>query len=90
MSETKLTYVGHFDEVEVDGLGVVVRGVPFACSAELAGQAPVDEVTDDDGNVVTEADLGSGLLAQVDNFRPATPTEIKKAAKAAASEGDSK
>jgi len=36
----QVTYIGPFDAVELDGVGVVTNGVPFDVSAEVAGSAP--------------------------------------------------
>ena len=74
-------YVGHHAEVEVDGYGLAVPGVPVDVPDYLAGRAPSGHRTDDD------FDPGEGLLAQPVNWR--TPTaKAKAAAKADAKAAD--
>ena len=61
----KLAYIGPFDDVEVvtrDVSFVARKGEPIDVADEIAGTAPSGD------------DPGSGLLAQVDNWKPASKT----------------
>lgn len=69
MDTVSLTYVGTCaGGVEIPDVGHVPHGATFACPSELAGKAPSDD------------DSGSGLLAQVDNFKLARKASTKEGA----------
>lgn len=81
----EVEYVGPHDEVEVDGFGVVARGKAVEVPPELAGHPPHGHRADED------YDPGSGLLAQVDNWRrPRRKVAGAKPAKKAASSRQAK
>lgn len=58
-----IEYVGHHDEVEIDGYGLVKPGEPVDVPDALAGRAPVGHRADKD------FDPGEGLLAQPANWQ---------------------
>ena len=66
---TKLKYVGPFDEVEVPD-GYVVRRVKNGEAVEFFDAATVGEAPSGD-------DLGSGLLAQTENWQRVDATNKK-------------
>jgi len=79
----KLVYTGPFEAVEIPtGTSDVIAtsGAVVDVDDAVAGRAPKGTPGEDG------YDAGEGLLAQADNFRAATPAEIRAADKAAATD----
>lgn len=71
----EVEYIGPFDEVEVDGVGLVHPGEPVQVADEIAGRPPKGHRADGD-----DYDPGFGLLAQTTNWRrPKRKPAAKKA-----------